>query len=206
MTKVLVINSSILGDASASRALVAKAVAGLRARHPGLQVVERDVGAAPLPHLTGETVGALRRDAADASPAEKATRALSDQLIAEVMDADFIVIGSPMYNLGIHSGLKTWFDHVLRAGATFQYTANGPPGLVPAKPVLVVESRGGFYSEGPAAAYNAQEPHLRAVLGLMGLTQPTFVRAESLAMGPDAVTPAMDAAAKAVEAWIAALA
>jgi FMN-dependent NADH-azoreductase len=198
MSNLLVINSSALGDASASRQLVAAFVDDLKARVPGLTVTTRDVGVEPPPHLTPATVGALRRGEPE-TDAERATRVLSDKLIAEVNAADVIVIGAPMYNLGIPSPLKTWFDHVLRAGATFRYTATGVEGLVGGKRVIVIETRGGFYSEGPAAAYDAQEPHLRAMLGIIGITDPTFVRAEKLAISPEAREAALASATDALK-------
>ncbi|MDB5411591.1 MAG: NADPH-dependent reductase family protein, partial [Rhodospirillales bacterium] len=87
---------------------------------------------------------------------------------------------APMYNFGIPSTLKSWFDHVLRAGATFNYSEAGPVGLVASKPVVVVETRGGFYSEGPTASLDSQEPHLRGMLRFIGLTDIEFVRVEKL--------------------------
>jgi FMN-dependent NADH-azoreductase len=96
-----------------------------------------------------------------------------------------------MYNFGIPSTLKAWFDHVLRAGITFRYTAEGPEGLVKGKRAIVIEARAGLYSEGPAAAMDHQEPHLRTLLGFMGVTDVTYVRAEKLAFGPEAASAAI---------------
>src|SRR3712207_5341451 len=96
-----------------------------------------------------------------------------------------------MYNFGIASTLKAWFDHVLRAGITFRYSEAGPEGLVRGKKAIGVERRAGFYSEGPAAAIDSQEPHLRTLLGFMGVTDVTFVRAEKLAFGPEAADAAI---------------
>jgi FMN-dependent NADH-azoreductase len=91
-----------------------------------------------------------------------------------------------MYNFGMASTLKAWFDHVARAGITFRYSEAGPEGLLKGKKTIVVESRAGLYSEGPAAAMDSQEPHLRTLLGFLGLDDVTFVRAERLAFGPEA--------------------
>jgi len=91
-----------------------------------------------------------------------------------------------MYNFGMSSTLKSWFDHVARAGVTFRYTAEGPEGLLKGKKTVVIESRAGFYSEGPGAVQDGQEPHLRALLGFIGLDDVTYVRAEKLAFGPEA--------------------
>ena len=192
MQTVLVINSSANGAASVSGGLAARFVDRLRDSEPGLQVVLRDVGANPIPHLTAETVAAIKGTPASAS--EVSARSLSDALIAELQAADLIVIASPMYNFGISSTLKAWFDHVLRAGLTFRYTESGPEGLLKGKKAVVIESRGGLYSEGPAAAMNAQEAHIRTLLGFAGIDDVTFVLAEKLAFGPEAAEASIEAA------------
>lgn len=190
---ILNIRSSATGAASVSNQLADRFLA----QFPDAQVTIRDVGAEPLPHLTAETVGAIR--GAAETEAEKQTRALSDQLIAELQAADLIVIGSPMYNFGMSSTLKTWFDHVLRAGITFRYTEAGPEGLLTGKKAIVIQSRAGLYSEGPAAGMDGQEPHLRTLLGFIGITDVTFVRAEKLAFGPDAAEAAIAEAGETLE-------
>ncbi len=198
MSTVLVVNSSASGDASVSRSLVRQAVSRLLAQDPTLRVVTRDLGASPVPHLTAETVTGVR-GAEATTEAEAAARALSDALIAELEAADVIVIGAPMYNFGIPSTLKAWFDHVLRAGRTFRYSAAGPEGLLKGKRAIVVESRGGLYSEGPAQAMDGQEPHLRTMLGFMGITDVAFVRAERLGLGPEAREQAIASALAELE-------
>jgi FMN-dependent NADH-azoreductase len=193
MSTVLVLTSSALGDASVSNQLVRDALAALRAREPGIQVVTRDLGSSPIPHLTLDAASALR-GAEPANPEQAAAQALSDELIAELKAADTVIIGSPMYNFGITSTLKAWFDYVLRAGIAFRYTETGPVGLLQNKRAIVIESRGGLYSEGPAQVMDSQEPHLRSLLGFMGITDVTFVRAEKLAVGPEAREQAVAAA------------
>ena len=190
MTKVLIIDSAATGAASVSRKLTAEFAERLRRLDASVRITHRDVGAAPIPHLTEETVGVIRGAEAETDTA-RAALALSDKLIAEVKDADLIVIGAPMYNFGIPSTLKAWFDHVLRAGITFRYTAEGPEGLVKGKRAIVVESRAGLYSEGPGAANDSQEPHLRTLLAFMGVNDVTFVRAEKLAFGPEVAAGAI---------------
>ncbi len=197
MTSILVINSSALGAASVSKRLVDATVDSLLAQAPSATVRRRDVGETPVPHLTMRNVVPE-----PGTEEERAARALSDALIAELQEADTVVIGAPMYNFGIPSTLKAWFDHVLRAGVTFRYTETGPEGLLKGKRAIVVLSRGGLYSEGPAKAMDAQEPHLRALLGFVGITDITFVRAEKLAIGPEDRAAAIDRA----EAEIAGLA
>jgi FMN-dependent NADH-azoreductase len=198
MTKVLILDSAATGEASVSRKLTRELVRALKARNPAVQLVHRDIGAEPIPHLTEETVGAIRGGEAE-SPAARDAVALSDRLIAELKAADLIVIGAPMYNFGIPSTLKAWFDHVLRAGITFRYSAAGPEGLVKNKHAIVVESRAGLYSEGPSAAMDSQEPHLRTLLSFMGIDEVTFVRAEKLAFGPDTAEAAIAEAVAQLE-------
>lgn len=192
MSNILVLTSSALAEASASNEIVRDAVSALRAADPAAQIVTRDVGSRPIPHLTLDAASALRAEPANA--AQAASRALSDELIAELKAADTIVIGAPMYNFGITSTLKAWFDHVLRAGVTFRYTEKGAEGLLTGKRAVVVETRGGLYSEGPAQVMDSQEPHLRTLLGFIGITDVTFVRAEKLAFGPEAREQAIGAA------------
>lgn len=196
MTKALVINSSASGQASVSSQLSSTFVLELQRGDPSLQVVARDVGASPIPHLTPERLPGLAGKIESTAAAE--TAALSETLIDELRDADLLVIGAPMYNFGMPSTLKAWFDHVLRAGITFRYTAEGPEGLMTGKRAVVLESRGGLYSEGPAAGFDSQEPHIRTILGFMGITDVTFIRAERLAIGPDARAASIEAALEEV--------
>ncbi len=193
MTTVLVLNSSATGEASVSRLLVQEAVTRLAAQEPELHVVSRDLGAAPVPHLDLDSATVLR-SGTPVNDAQAAALVLSDALIAELKAADVIVIGAPMYNFGIPSTLKAWFDYVLRAGQTFRYTEAGPEGLVTGKRAIVVESRGGFYSQGPAQPMDSQEPHLRTLLGFIGITDIAFVRAEKLGFGPEARDQSVNAA------------
>jgi FMN-dependent NADH-azoreductase len=185
MSHLLVINSSAAGAASVSKQLIDETVARLRAAKPSLVVVERDLGANPVPHLTTDSTAAIR-GAEPANDAQRAAKALSDALVAELKAADTVIIGAPMYNFGIPSTLKSWFDHVLRAGVTFKYGETGPVGLLEGKRAIVVESRGGIYSSGPTQSLDSQEPHLRTMLGFIGISDVTFVRAEKLGYGPEA--------------------
>ena len=202
MSTILVIDSAATGAASVSRRLTQALTRAIAAREPGARIIRRDIGAEPVPHLTEATVGAIRGARPDSDAARRAL-ALSDSLIGELRAADLIVIGAPMYNFGMPSTLKAWFDHVLRAGITFRYSAEGPEGLVKEKKAIVVESRAGYYSDGPAAAMDSQEPHLRTLLGFMGVTDVTFVRAEKLAFGPEAAEEAIAGAVAELEALAA---
>ncbi len=200
--KLWQIDSSVLGENSASRKLTAEIVAREKARHPGLEVSELDLAAAPLAHLSPAHIGAMfGHPPADDAIIADITRGTS--YVDTLFESDIIVVGVPMYNFGIPSQLKALFDRLLVAGKTFKYGADGNPvGLVPAgKKVIVVSTRGGLYTPGnPAAALDHQEKHLTALLNFIGLADITFVRAEGLAL-PDNKAPSL---AKA-EAEISAL-
>jgi FMN-dependent NADH-azoreductase len=198
MTNILIIDSAATGDASVSRKLTDAAEQTIRRRDPSARIVRRDIGRSPIPHLTEETVPAIRAGLVESEAAGEAL-ALSDQLVAELQEADLIVIGAPMYNFGMPSTLKAWFDHVLRARVTFRYTEAGPEGLLKGKKAIVVEARAGLYSEGPAAVMDSQEPHLRNLLGFMGIDDVTFVRAEKLAFGPEVAAAAVADAIAQIE-------
>lgn len=192
MTNILIVNSSAHGNESVSSRLTAAFAERVQAANPGTRVTIRDVGRDPLPHLVAETVAGIRSDVT--TDAEREARALSDTLIDEIRAADLIVIGAPMYNFGISSTLKAWFDHVLRARVTFRYTENGPEGLMTGKRAIVIESRAGVYCDGASAAMDFQEPHLKGMLGFMGITDVDFVRVEGLAFGPEAADAAIQGA------------
>src|SRR6266702_2078893 len=132
-----------------------------------------------------------------ATPQQAAISARSEALIAELQAADIVVIGAPMYNFGISSQLKTYFDFIARAGITFQYSANGPEGLVKGKKVYVVSARGGKYL---GTSNDSQTPYLKSFLGFLGMTDVNFIYAEGLNMGPDAAGAALASAREAIAA------
>jgi FMN-dependent NADH-azoreductase len=193
MSTALVLTSSALAGDSVSNQLVQDAVARLRTQDSHVRVIARDLGRNQVPHLTLDAATALR-GVEPANEAQAKAQALSNELISELKAADTLIIGAPMYNFGIPSTLKAWFDYVLRAGITFRYTESGSVGLLEGKRAIVIVSRGGLYSEGPAQALDSQEPHLRNLLGFMGITDVTFVRAEKLAFGPEAREQGIEAA------------
>lgn len=196
MSNILAIHSSLSGARSVSGRLVDETIAALRQAEPNSQVVVRDLGAAPVPHLDGDAISGIRGEPSD--EAQVAARALSEELVKELKAADVLVIGAPMYNFGIPSSLKAWFDYVLHPGVTFNYGEGGPKGLLTGKRAIVILSRGGFFSDGPAKAMDSQEPHLRTLLWFMGITDVTFVRAERLALGEQASATALTSAASQI--------
>lgn len=192
---ILHIDSSPLGDRSVTRKFTAKVLTELKAKHPDAKIITRDFGTSPLPHIDGAALAAFFTAPEQRSPALNEAVKLSDQAIDEVLSADAIVIGVPMWNFGIPSSLKAWIDHVVRAGRTFQYTATGPMSLLPeGKKVILVSARGGVYAEGPDKIMDYQETYLKAVLGFIGLKDIEVIRAEGVAMGEDAVKSALQAA------------
>lgn len=201
---ILHVDSSALGSASVSRQLTADIVARLRAAHPAAKVVARDLAQTALPHLDGELLQVVKfQNVAALNDRQKAELALSSELLEEFLAADIVVIGAPMYNFGVPSQLKAWVDRIAQPGRTFRYTATGPEGLAGGRKVILASSRGGKYA-GTAyeAAMDHQEAFLKAFLGFIGVTDVQVVRAEGVAMGPDAQAAALDQA----KAEIAALA
>ncbi len=189
---ILHIDSSPLGDNSVTRKLTAKTVAQLREANADSTVITRDLAHSPLPHLSAQTLASFFTPADQRDEAQQNDVKLSDEAIDELIKADTVVIGSPMWNFGIPSVLKAWVDHVARAGLTFKYGETGPEGLLAAdKKVIIVSARGGAYSEGPMKAMDFQETYLKSVLEFLGLRDISFVRAEGVAMGPDAAELAL---------------
>jgi len=198
--RILVINSSISGEASVSRALVEDTVQLLLASAPDAVVTRRDLGDDPIPHLTPKTVAGVR--AVPATEDEFATTGLSDDLIAELQEATILVIGAPMYNFSIPSSLRAWFDHVLRPRVTFAYSESGPEGLLKGIRAIVIQSRGGIYTEGPAKVIDFQEPYLKQLLGFVGITDVAFVHAEKVGFGPEARDAAIEHARSQIAAAV----
>jgi len=200
--KILHIDSSILGDNSASRALSAETIAHLKKAHPQAEVTYHDLAANPIPLLSADHVAA-RFGGEVTDETIQADLARGNAHVDELFAADVIVIGVPMYNFTIPAQLKDWIDRIVVAGKTFSYGEHGPVGLVPAgKKLVLISTRGGNYTPGnPAAVMDHQEPYMSAVLGFLGLRDLTWVRAEGLSRGPEA----REAAMKAARAEIAAL-
>jgi FMN-dependent NADH-azoreductase len=200
MTQVLLIQSSSNLSSSVSRDLSETFVRDYKVSHPDTTVVTRDLVASPIPHLGVDLLGGFFGKPEALTGAQKAALAVSDALVGEIEAASLIVIGVPMYNFSIPSALKAWIDHIVRAGRTFKYTATGPQGLVSGKKLVLFLAAGGVYSEGPYKPYDFQESYLRAILGFIGITDVTIIRAEGLALGADAVTKAVaDARAEATK-------
>lgn len=200
MKTLLHVKSSILGEHSQSSALAADFIARWQAAHPEGTVVVRDLAAQPIPHLDGERLGAFMSEEGQRNAEQQAVLDQSAELIDELRQADVVVMGIPMYNFSIPSQLKAWFDHIARAGVTFQYTENGPQGMLEDRPVVLFSTRGGIYH---ANGNDHQTPFLKQLLGLIGLQDLHFVYAEGLNMsGPqkdDALAQAQQQITQLVE-------
>ena len=185
--KLLHIDSSVLGAGSASRALSADIVARQVKLQPGIDVTYRDLAADAALHLSSAHLAAWQGQAVSDAQLG-ADLAKGGAYIQELIDADIVVIGAPMYNFSIPTQLKAWIDRVVVAGKTFRYGANGPEGLLSsAKKVFIASSRGNVYTPGsPAAHFEHHESYLTTILNFIGVTDVTVVRAEGLAFGPEA--------------------
>ena len=191
---ILQINSSARADGSHSSRLAGSIVERVQASLddstvPAITV--RDLGRTPHPELNESALQALFTPAEQRTPEQAARVALDDALIDELKAADVLVLGVPMYNFGVPAPLKNWIDAISRAKVTFQYTANGPEGLLKGKKVYIALTRGGQYRNTPS---DTQVPYLRTVLSFLGMTDIQFVYAEGLAMGPEAEQRALASA------------
>lgn len=178
MAKILVLKSSIMGEGSQTNRLIDVMLE--HRKDQGLQddITIRNLAEMNLPVLDLEIFQALR-GAENVNQDIQQIVALSDELIAELKNADLLIIGAPMYNLNIPTQLKNWFDLVARARQTFRYTETYPQGLVEGVKAVVVSSRGGIHV---GQETEAVTPYLKAVLGLMGIHDVEFIYAEGLDM------------------------
>ncbi|HEY8128931.1 MAG TPA: FMN-dependent NADH-azoreductase [Hyphomicrobium sp.] len=192
--KLLHVDSSILGPHSVSRQLSVEIVAAERLRHPGLEVVYRDLGVTPVGHLSGAHLAAAQGVVPETVPLQH-DLASGQAALDEFLAADIVVVGAPMYNFGVPSQLKAWIDRLAVAGKTFRYSEKGAEGLAGGKQVIVASSRGGFYGpQTPIAFLDHQENYLRGIFGFFGINDVIFIRAEGVAMGPDQRSKAIEAA------------
>jgi FMN-dependent NADH-azoreductase len=182
MKNILVIETSPRGKESVSRKLTKAILEKLKQKDPGCEVKLHDLSTHPTPHLEESHLAAFYAPPEKHTAENKEAVSHSNKSIAEVMAADTIVIGVPMYNFSIPSTLKAWIDHLVRAGITFRYTATGPEGLIKGKKVYLAIATGGIYSEGAMKPFDFTEPYLRAVLGFLGMTDVTAFRVEGVAV------------------------
>jgi FMN-dependent NADH-azoreductase len=200
MKTLLQINSSLFGHGGQSTQLADRFVAAWRTENPHGRVIVRDLAANPVPHLTAERFAAFLAKPEERTVEQQAIAAHSDALIDELKRADVIVLGLPMYNFGLPSTLKAYFDHIARAGVTFRYTENGPVGLLKGKEVHVFAARGGLYAGTPR---DTQTGYVRDFLRFVGIDRVHFVYAEGLNMGAGRKDEALAAARAAIDRLVA---
>lgn len=180
MATLLQINSSLFGENGNSSLLAQEFVDGWKTQNPNGNLITRDFSKESVPHLDAARVQALFTPEADRTAEQQHVVNYSDQIIAEIQAADVIVIGVPLYNFGVPSSLKAYFDHIARAGVTFKYTETGPVGLLNNKPVYIIATRGGVHQGQPS---DTQSQFLINFLSFVGLKDVHFIYAEGLNMG-----------------------
>ena len=195
MKTLLQIQTSLFENNGQSSKLANRFAAEWRDANPDGRVVVRDIGREPVPHLTAERFQAFLAKPEARTPEQQAVAGFSDALIDELFAADVIVLGLPMYNFGIPSSLKAYFDHIGRAGVTFRYTEKGAEGLIKGKRAYVFATRGGVYA---GTAADTETAYVRDFLRFIGIEDVEFVYAEGLAMGDAPKEKALAAANAAI--------
>ena len=194
MSQILLITSSPRGEASYSTKVARALAEKLASGSPNHQVLVRNLAHSPLPHIDETFAFARNAVPADRTPEQKAALIKSDELVAELLAADVLVIGSAMINFGVSSNLKSYLDYVLRPGATFRYTEKGPEGLAKGKKAYIVTARGGVYSQGPMQALNFQDTYLKGALSFIGITDIEIIPVEGVAFGAETAEKALNGA------------
>lgn len=194
--KLLHLDSSILGDASASRQLSKAVVEAWSVASPGVQVTYRDLASDALSHFSAASLVAAGTPAELRDAAQRHETELAERTLEEFLAADAIVIGAPMYNFAIPSQLKAWIDRIAVAGKTFKYTENGVVGLAGGKTVVIASSAGGVHAGLPSG--QAHEDYLVRMLNFVGIDDIEIVRAEGLAYGDEPRAQAMKGAAQRI--------
>ena len=193
---LLQLNASLFSTGGQSSQLADQFVAAWRVSNPGAEVVVRDLASQPLPHLDAERFLSFVAAPAERTSRQQALVAESDALVDEIKRAQIIVLGLPMYNFGVPSTLKAYFDHIARAGVTFRYTATGPEGLLSGKKVYIFAARGGRYA---GTARDSQTTYVRDFLEFIGITDVEFVYAEGLNLGEPSKQEALAGAHQRIE-------
>ncbi len=200
LKKLLHIDSSARLEGSESRQLSQQFVQQWIDAHSGYQVIERDLASKPLPHLDQTMLATMMSPAEQHSPEMTVVADRITLLIEEFLEADVIVLGVPMYNLGIPSTLKAYIDHIVMAGKTFAYTDKGAVGLVKDKPVYIITARGGIHA---GAASDQQAPYLKTLFNFVGIENVNFIHSEGLNMGDEMRSKGIHDAQQAIERFVA---
>ncbi|MBZ9710760.1 FMN-dependent NADH-azoreductase [Mesorhizobium sp. B2-1-8] len=201
---ILLVTSSPRGADSHSTRIATEFAQKLLAADPSNTLVVRDLVANPLPHIDADYAAGIFTPVEARTPRQAEVVGVSDDVLDELFAADTVILATGFINFSVSSTLKSWVDHVTRAGKSFAYGENGPKGFVTGKKVYVVLASGGIYSEGAAVQMDHAIPYLRTALGFNGMTDVEVVRIEGISKGPDAVTAALAKATAKVDALVAA--
>lgn len=206
MAHILHIDSSPRGERSHSRQLTHRFITDWKNAHPQDTVTYRDLGHHPVPHVDESWIAAAYSAPDTHSPEQQRAISVSDTLVDELLAADRYVFGVPMYNFSVPSTLKAYIDQIVRVGRTFAVNEQGYQGLVSGKKMLVITSSGGSYKPGtPTAGYDYQVPFLKAIFGLIGITDITFIHADNMDRGDEgrkeSLVEASNAITQAVASW-----
>ncbi|MBD0414623.1 FMN-dependent NADH-azoreductase [Oryzicola mucosus] len=204
MSSILLVTSSPRGAASHSTRVAIDLAAKLRTANPSSKLVVRDLVANPLPHIDADYSTGIYTPVEARTPRQAEVVAVSDAALDELFAADAVILATGFINFGISSTLKSWIDHIARAGRSFSYGEGGPKGLVNGKKVYVVLASGGIYSEGAAVQMDHAIPYLRSVLNFLGMTDVEVIRVEGVGMGAEATAAALDKAKSRIDALVAA--
>jgi FMN-dependent NADH-azoreductase len=203
MKNILHIDSSPRGERSISRNLTQEFITGWQQAHPNDRIISRDLGRTIIPIVDEAWIAAAFSHTEKTPEMQKALQ-LSDELIDEFIAAEYYVIGVPMYNFNVPANFKAYIDQIVRVNRTFKASAMGYEGLVTQRKMAIVTARGGsFPVNTPMAAFDFQEPFLRAVFGLIGITDLTFIHADNLGAGGEAREKSIAAASTTIQTTIA---
>jgi FMN-dependent NADH-azoreductase len=186
MTKLLVVETSPRGDHSISRNMTRRFVADWQAAHPAGAIVERDLATTDLAFVTAPWLHAYFTPPDRHTPEMKETLRLSDELVAELLDADHIVIATPVYNYNVPAALKAWVDLIVRKGLTLGFDGQG---MVKGKKATLLLASGGIYTgDSPIRDRDIATQYLKLILNVIGITDVTVVAgggAKAVDMGED---------------------
>lgn len=196
---VLLVQSSPFEKTSYSRQTAEMLIGRLRELHDDLRVTLRDVARNPLPHFSADLWKAIKIAPADRTLEQDSLLAVAEPLIAELEEADLIVVATPMHNFGIPSALKAWIDHICLPGRTFIYTNEGSRPILPqGKRAIIVAARGGMYGMPPFDALDSQVPYLTSILEFLGIKVADKIVVEGVSISPELAEAALQMAREKV--------
>lgn len=188
---ILLVTSSPRGGASHSTRIATELAHRLQEADPSASLVVRDLAAHPLPHIDSDYAAGIYTPPEKRNARQTELVSASDTAVDELFAADTIILATGLINFSISSTLKSWIDHVARAGRTFSYGKDGPKGHLSGKKVYIVLASGGVYSEGAAVPLDHAIPYLSTALGFIGLTDVEVIRVEGVGLGPEATDSAL---------------